>query len=103
MSAAPRLRLQLAPQVRGDCLPGGLNEARPCPHHWCRHHLDQERRPRHLDDVTDWQSCALDVADEGGVTLEEIAALWGISRERVRQIEEIALEKFTIRMRRAAG
>lgn len=38
-------------------------------------------------------TCALDVADEGGKTLAEVAEIWGLVRERVRQIEEVALRK----------
>lgn len=36
-------------------------------------------------------SCALDVADRGSSTLEEIASAWGVTRERIRQVEEAAL------------
>jgi len=36
-------------------------------------------------------SCALDVADRGGATLEEVGALINVTRERVRQIEVMAL------------
>jgi hypothetical protein len=38
-------------------------------------------------------SCALDVADAGPSTLEEIALLLNINRERARQIEAAALVK----------
>jgi hypothetical protein len=37
-------------------------------------------------------SCAKDVA-ERGATLEEIGTMWGITRERVRQIEVSGLRK----------
>lgn len=30
------------PVKRADCLPGGLNEARPCPHLWCPWHMWSE-------------------------------------------------------------
>jgi hypothetical protein len=45
--------------------------------------------------VEPWEladSCALDIAERGGMTLEEIGSIIGVSRERVRQIEEAALE-----------
>jgi DNA-directed RNA polymerase sigma subunit (sigma70/sigma32) len=44
--------------------------------------------------------CALDIAKSSpeGLPLEEVGKLLGVTRERVRQIEERALEK----MRRAA-
>lgn len=43
------------------------------------------------------ESCVLDVADRGGATLEEIGDMLGLTRERVRQVEEEALERFTKR------
>jgi hypothetical protein len=39
------------------------------------------------------ETCALDVADRGGVHLAEIGRYMGISRERARQIERNALTK----------
>ncbi len=39
------------------------------------------------------ESCSLDVADEGGVTLGRVGRLFGLTRERIRQIEGIAIEK----------
>lgn len=36
-------------------------------------------------------ACALDIADEGGATLDQIAAPMGLTRERVRQIESKSL------------
>lgn len=85
------------PVTRGDCLPGGPNEARPCPHRRCKWHLDRERR--WMERVADWsQSCVLDVADAGGHTLEEVADLFGVSRERIRQIEEGALDTMRTRI-----
>ncbi len=71
------------PTVRGDCLPGGHNEQRPCRWRECRYHL--------LDATK--ETCALDVADLGGVTLDEIGTLFGLTRERIRQIEEKAVRK----------
>lgn len=73
------------PVVRGDCLPGGINEARPCPYNLCRWYL----YPSESTEAT----CVLDVADQGGATLEQISKFLGVTRERVRQIEEKALRK----------
>jgi DNA-directed RNA polymerase sigma subunit (sigma70/sigma32) len=39
------------------------------------------------------RDCALAVANEGAHTLEEIAEILGVTRERVRQIEEAAIAK----------
>lgn len=73
------------PVVRGDCLEGGINEARPCPWTGCRYNI--------VESQPDQPTCALDVADEGGVTLEEIGALMHLTRERIRQVEALALRK----------
>lgn len=46
-------------------------------------------------------TCALDVADRGGTTLEDLGALLNMTRERVRQIEIEAIEKIhRLRLRR---
>jgi hypothetical protein len=38
-------------------------------------------------------SCALDVADQGGTTLDRVGDLLAMTRERVRQIELVALAR----------
>lgn len=43
------------------------------------------------------ETCALDVADRGPHTLDEIAGHLGLTRERVRQIEESAMRKLNQR------
>jgi hypothetical protein len=37
------------------------------------------------------ETCALDVADRGGITLEETGAMLELTRERARQVEQTAL------------
>ncbi len=74
------------PSTRGACIYG----SRPCPWLRCRYHLwpDVSKRrelPKH--------SCALDVADEGAHTLEQLGDLLGLTRERLRQIEALAIRK----------
>ncbi len=86
------------PRVRGDCEDG----PRPCPWVGCRYHLYLEVNPRtgsiklQFPDFDPWElaeTCALDVADRGGYTLEETGELFNISRERVRQVQGVALRK----------
>jgi hypothetical protein len=81
------------PRTRGDC----VNGPRPCPWVGCRYHLcevgggDGRAARVALEGLS--ETCALDVADRGGCTLDEIGALWRITRERVRQIEGKALAR----------
>lgn len=88
------------PKTRGDCKDG----PRPCPYLSCRFHLLLEVTPSgsialplvDLDDVAD--TCALDVADRGGMTLEAVGSLLGVTRERVRQIEVKVLAEIGIKL-----
>jgi len=84
------------PKRRGDCAGG----ERPCPWVSCRYHLgldvldSGEISMAPGSDVTDLAAtCALDIADQGGVTLEKVGEILGVTRERVRQIEYNALKK----------
>jgi hypothetical protein len=95
------------PRRRGDCLPGGRNEERPCPFVSCRHHLYLEVSPETgsikfnfpvgLEEIP--ETCSFDVADRGGITLEELGVILDRTRERARQVEVIALR----RLRRWGG
>ncbi len=80
--------VQSFPKTRGECLEGGSNEARPCPWVRCRYQLDNQGK------------CTLDEADTGGLTLEEVGELIGVTRERIRQIEHMALRKLRSRIGR---
>ena len=87
------------PKSRKDCR-GGL---RPCPFVSCKFHLflDLSAKKRgtfkqNFPGVEVWElheTCALDVADRGGSTLEEVGNILNLTRERVRQIEAEAVEK----------
>jgi hypothetical protein len=85
------------PRTRADC----KDLPRPCPFVGCQFnlYLDISHRSgaiRWNYDCEPWEmvsSCALDVADEGGVTLEETGQHLGLTRERVRQVEVAALAK----------
>ena len=86
------------PRTRGEC----IGDERPCPFVSCRHHLylDVENggtsvklnfpdlEPDQLD-----HSCSLDVADEGGLTLDEVGRVMNVTRERIRQIGDKVLER----------
>ena len=84
------------PRTRREC-PG----MRPCPY-GCQHNTAIEVSPStgtiklpFGDDIDDWpeENCALSLAERGGMIHEEIAAVMGITRERSRQIEEVALRR----------
>lgn len=86
------------PVTRGDCQEG----QRPCPFVSCKWHLyidvHQERGSLTVNfpNTEVWElrnSCALDAADQGGMILEEVGAMMNLTRERVRQLETIALDK----------
>ncbi|MBI2552218.1 hypothetical protein HYW17_02910 [Candidatus Uhrbacteria bacterium] len=85
-----------------DGLGDGMNCARPCPFVRCRHHLYLDANPNygsiklnfpHLELWELKESCALDVADRGGITLEEVGVITNLTRERVRQVEVRGLLK----------
>jgi hypothetical protein len=88
------------PQTRADCIDG----PRPCPFVACKHHLYLDVSPRtgsiklNFPDLEVWEmssTCALDVADGGGATLEDVGAILNVTRERVRQLEVKALSRLT--------
>lgn len=83
--------------TRGECADG----PRPCPLVRCKFnlYLDVSKARgikinfsgREVEDMT--ESCALDIADRGGATHEEICDALNVVRERVRQVEAQALAK----------
>ncbi len=86
----------MRPKTRGDCVGG----ERPCPFAGCRYHLFLDVHPRtgsiklnfpdlELEELA--ETCALDVADREGTTLEKVGAILNVTRERIRQIENKAL------------
>jgi hypothetical protein len=86
------------PRSRAECVDG----PRPCPYVSCKHHLYIDVSPRtgaiklNFPDLDVWEmteSCALDVADRGGTTLEDVGAIMNLTRERIRQVEVKALAK----------
>jgi len=86
------------PRSRADCAGG----SRPCMFISCKHHLYLDVNPStgsiklNFPDKEIWQleeTCALDVADRGGITLEEVGAIMNLTRERIRQVETRGLLK----------
>ena len=92
------------PATRGEC----ANVSRPCPYVSCKYHLYIDVNPRtgsikiNFPDLEVWElenSCALDVAQQGGITLEEVGEILNLTRERIRQVEVRGLMK----LREAGG
>jgi hypothetical protein len=86
------------PRRRAEC----IDAPRPCPYVSCTHHLYLDVSARtgaiklNFPDLEVWdmtETCALDVADRGGTTLEEVGAIMNLTRERIRQVEVKALAK----------
>jgi Sigma-70, region 4 len=89
------------PKSRGDCLHGEHSE-RPCPYVSCKHHLFLDVNDRtgsiklNFPELEVWdlpETCALDIADRGGITLEEVGEIMNLTRERIRQLETRGLAK----------
>jgi DNA-directed RNA polymerase sigma subunit (sigma70/sigma32) len=55
-----------------------------------------DRRVVRLDELPA-DTCSLDVAKEGGATLGRVGVVFGLTRERIRQIEAIAIRKLEMR------
>ena len=47
----------------------------------------------HLEVWEMQETCALDVAERGGITLEEVGEIMNLTRERIRQVEVRGLVK----------
>jgi hypothetical protein len=86
------------PRSRADC----ANGPRPCMFIACKHHLYLDVNPAtgsiklNFPDREVWEleeTCALDVADRGGITLEEVGTIMNLTRERIRQVETRGLAK----------
>lgn len=98
-----RALVVLRPQTRADCLPGGINAARPCPFVSCRYHLAVHVDGPDLivvteDPATLPQSCTLDVADvtdDSGraVLLRDLEPYFGVTRENVRRLQMTAIRE----------
>jgi hypothetical protein len=86
------------PSTRSEC----REEMRPCPWVACKHHLYLDINPEtgsikiNFPELEPWElqnTCALDVAERGGITLEEVGEIMNLTRERIRQVEVRGLLK----------
>lgn len=86
------------PKMRSEC----ADMERPCPFVACKYHLYLDVHPVrgsikvNFTDVEVWEmteTCALDIADRGGITLEEVGEIMNLTRERVRQVETAGLAR----------
>ncbi len=86
------------PRTRAAC----GNGDRPCPFVSCKYHLYLDVNPEtgsiklnfpHMEVWEMEETCALDVADRGGITLEEVGEIMNLTRERIRQVEVRGLLK----------
>ena len=86
------------PTTRAEC----REEMRPCPWVACKHHLYLDINPEtgsikiNFPDLEPWDlqnTCALDVAERGGITLEEVGEIMNLTRERFREGEVRGLLK----------
>ena len=96
------------PQTREDC----ANMPRPCPFVSCSHHLYLDVNAEgesikinfpHLEVWEMTETCSLDVADRGGITLEEVGAILNLTRERIRQVEVRGIYKIRQQSGEALG
>jgi hypothetical protein len=86
------------PKTRADC----MNGPRPCLFVSCKHNLYLDVNPetgsiklnfpdKEIQELE--YTCALDVAEKGGITLEEVGEIMNLTRERIRQVETRGLIK----------
>ena len=92
---------RVRPKTRADCVAG----PRPCLFVSCKHHLYLDVNPNtgsvklNFPDKEIWElkyTCALDVADQGGITLEDVGQIMNLTRERIRQVEARGLLKLRV-------
>jgi hypothetical protein len=90
----------IRPRSRADCATG----PRPCMFISCKHHLYLDINPStgsiklNFPEREVWElaeTCALDIADRGGITLEEVGEVMNLTRERIRQLETRGLKKLS--------
>lgn len=98
------------PATRGECA-GGKAERESgsdCPHVLCRYHLLGELARRPAEEAVAamvarlegrWRgSCALDIAEDGGMDGQELSEIIGVSRARAEQITYEASSRWRRRL-----
>lgn len=88
------------PSHRSEC----KNGPRPCPYVSCRYHLYLDVTDsggirlnypgKTLEELS--YTCALDVADKGSITIDDIGRLLNVTRERARQLIIMARENLSL-------
>lgn len=88
------------PRTRAEC----ASVPRPCPYVGCAHNLYLDVTEigsirfnyPDLEPEQMVESCSLDLAARGGMNLESVGAVMNLVRERVRQLEDVALDKVAV-------
>jgi hypothetical protein len=89
------------PKTREEC----KSVPRPCPFVSCAHHLYLDVNAQsgaiklnfpHLEVWEMRETCSLDIADRGGITLEEVGTILNLTRERIRQVEVRGLKHLQV-------
>ena len=95
----------LRPRTFEECDSVGLGDLFPCPFVSCKHHLylDVNQRTgsikfnfpgREVDELP--ATCALRVAQHGGRTLDAVAEVMALTRQRLSQLEDRILDKIRV-------
>ena len=93
------------PRTFEDCERSGLGDDTPCPFVSCKHHLYLDVNPRtgsikfnfpgrEVDELP--ATCALRVAQHGGRTLDAVAEVMALTRQRLSQLEDRILDKIRV-------
>lgn len=95
----------LRPRTFEECDSVGLGDLFPCPFVSCKHHLYLDVNPRtgsikfnfpgrDVDELP--ATCALRVAQHGGRTLDAVAEVMALTRQRLSQLEDRILDKIRV-------